>query len=39
VKLIPTDIEIMECQAFGLELAQELMGVRESKVINFADLA
>lgn len=39
VKLIPTDDEIIECRAFGLELAQELMGVRESKVINFADLA
>ena len=39
VKLIPTDDEIVECKAFGLELAQELMGVRESKVINFADLA
>jgi NADH oxidase (H2O-forming) len=39
VKLIPTDDEIIECQAFGLELAQELMGIREAKVINFADLA
>lgn len=39
VKLIPTDDEIIECQAFGLELAQELMGIREARVINFADLA
>lgn len=39
VKLIPTDDEIIECQAFGLELAQELMGLRAAKVINFADLA
>ncbi|WP_446808231.1 FprA family A-type flavoprotein [Methylomonas sp. 2BW1-5-20] len=38
VKLIPTDDEILECKAFGLELAQELTGVRESRVINFADL-
>lgn len=39
VKLIPTDDEIRDCQAFGLELAQELMGLRGPKVINFADLA
>lgn len=39
VKLIPTEDEIIECTAFGLELAQELMGLREAKVINFADLA
>lgn len=39
VKLIPTDNELLECKAFGLELAQELMGMREAKVINFADLA
>lgn len=38
VKLIPTDDEIIECRAFGLELAQELMGIRDAKVINFADL-
>ncbi|OAI06070.1 MBL fold metallo-hydrolase [Methylomonas methanica] len=38
VKLIPTEDEIHECKAFGLELAQELTGVRESRVINFADL-
>lgn len=38
VKLIPTDDEIIECKAFGMELAQELMGIREAKVINFADL-
>jgi len=39
VKLIPTDDEILECRAFGLELAQELMGLREVRVVNFADLA
>lgn len=39
VKLIPTDEEILECKAFGLELAQELMGLRENRVINFTDLA
>ena len=39
VKLIPTDDEIIECQAFGQELARELMGIREAKVLNFADLA
>lgn len=38
VKLIPTDDEILECQAFGLELAQELMGLRGARVVNFADL-
>lgn len=39
VKLIPTIDEIMECEAFGQELAQELMGLRGAKIINFADLA
>ena len=39
VKLIPTDDEILECEAFGLELAQELMGLRGPRTINFADLA
>ena len=39
VKLIPTEDEIMECQAFGFELAQELMGLRGSRIVNFADLA
>ncbi len=39
VKLIPTDDEIIECKAFGFELAQELMGLRGPRVVNFADLA
>ena len=39
VKLIPTEDEIRECHAFGFELAQELMGLREAKSVNFADLA
>lgn len=39
VKLIPTDEEIDLCREFGHELAQELMGLRQSKVIDMADLA
>lgn len=39
VKLIPTDEEILQCREFGHELAQELMGLRQSKVIDMADLA
>lgn len=38
VKLIPTDEEILACHAFGLELAQELMGLRGPRTVNFADL-
>ncbi len=38
VKLIPTDEEILQCEAFGLELAQELMGLRGAREINFEDL-
>jgi flavorubredoxin len=38
VKLIPTDEEILECEAFGLELAKELMGLRGAREINFEDL-
>ncbi|QWF71086.1 FprA family A-type flavoprotein [Methylomonas paludis] len=38
VKLIPTDDEIVECQAFGLELAQELMGLRAARSVDMADL-
>jgi flavorubredoxin len=39
VKLIPTDEEIAACYDFGHQLAQELLGIREAKVIDFADLA
>jgi len=39
IKLIPTDEEIALCHAFGCELAQELVGLRSSKVIDMADLA
>jgi flavorubredoxin len=39
VKLIPTDEEMNLCREFGHELAQELMGLRQSKVIDMADLA
>ncbi len=39
LKLIPTDEEIIICREFGHELAQELMGLRQPKVIDMADLA
>jgi flavorubredoxin len=39
IKLIPTDEEIYQCREFGLELAQELLGLRTSKVIDLADLS
>lgn len=39
VKLIPTDEEFVDCTQFGQELAEELMGLRKPKVIDFADLA
>lgn len=39
IKLIPTDEEILLCREFGLELAQELMDLRKSKVVDLADLA
>lgn len=39
VKLIPTDEELTECHAFGRNQAEELMGLRKAKVIDFADLA
>jgi flavorubredoxin len=39
IKLIPTDEEIELCRGFGRELAQELNGLRQSKVIDMADLA
>lgn len=39
VKLIPTDEELENCHQFGKELAEELMGLRQPKVIDFADLA
>jgi len=38
IKLIPTDEEICLCREFGLELAQELLGLRTAKVIDLADL-
>lgn len=38
VKLIPTDEELEACREFGLQLAQELMGLRARKVIDMADL-
>ncbi|MCF7985989.1 MAG: FprA family A-type flavoprotein [Methylovulum sp.] len=39
IKLIPTDEELELCLAFGRELAQELVGLRQSKIIDMADLA
>jgi len=38
VKLIPTDEEIQVCEQFGIALANELIGIREARIINFEDL-
>jgi flavorubredoxin len=38
IKLIPTDEEINQCHAFGHEMAKDLMGLRQSKVIDMSDL-
>ncbi|MGR9100236.1 MAG: FprA family A-type flavoprotein [Gammaproteobacteria bacterium] len=39
VKLIPTEEELADCNRFGRNLAEELMGLRQPKIIDFADLA
>ena len=39
IKLIPTEEEIEICREFGHEMAQDLMGLRQSKTIDMADLA
>ncbi len=39
VKLIPTDEELIDCARFGEELSEELMGLRESRIIDFAELS
>ncbi|MEQ1620478.1 MAG: FprA family A-type flavoprotein [Methylococcales bacterium] len=39
IKLIPTDEEIQLCRDFGHDLALDLMGLRQAKVIDMADLA
>lgn len=39
IKLIPTDEEIEICREFGHEMAQDLMGLRQPKTIDMADLA
>jgi flavorubredoxin len=39
IKLIPTEEEIQLCRVFGHEMAQDLMGLRQAKVIDMADLA
>jgi flavorubredoxin len=38
VKLIPTPEEILQCREFGLALGDELMGRRESRVVDMSDL-
>jgi hypothetical protein len=37
--LIPTEEEIQLCREFGHEMAKDLMGLRQAKVIDMADLA
>ncbi|MGZ4956043.1 MAG: FprA family A-type flavoprotein [Methylobacter sp.] len=39
IKLIPTEEEINSCREFGHEMAQDLMGLRQPKTIDMADLA
>jgi flavorubredoxin len=39
IKLIPTEEEIESCREFGHELAKDLLGLRQPKVIDMADLA
>lgn len=39
IKLIPTEEEIEICREFGHDLAQDLMGLRQPKTIDMADLA
>ncbi|RIZ66527.1 MAG: FprA family A-type flavoprotein [Methylococcales bacterium] len=39
IKLIPTEEEIESCREFGQHLAQELLGLRQPRVIDMADLA
>lgn len=38
VKLIPTEEEIIKCQEYGREYAEELMGLRKPKVVDFSEL-
>ncbi len=39
IKLIPTEEEIQICREFGRQMAQDLLGLRQAKVIDMADLA
>jgi NADH oxidase (H2O-forming) len=39
IKLIPTEEEIESCREFGQNLAQDLLGLRQPRVIDMADLA
>ncbi|MDD5579174.1 MAG: FprA family A-type flavoprotein [Methylobacter sp.] len=39
IKLIPTEEEIQACREFGRAMAQDLLGLRQAKVIDIADLA
>ena len=38
IKLIPTPGEIEECQTFGRELGEELMGRRGPRVIDMSEI-
>ncbi|TAK62606.1 FprA family A-type flavoprotein [Methylobacter sp.] len=39
IKLIPTEEEIQICREFGHAMARDLMGLRQAKTIDMADLA
>jgi flavorubredoxin len=39
IKLIPTEEEIAQSRSFGRDLAEELAGLRQGRVIDFAELA
>lgn len=39
IKLIPTEEEIHSCREFGQEMALDLMGLRQARVVDMADLA
>jgi flavorubredoxin len=38
IKLIPTEEEIQACREFGRQMALDLLGLRQAKVIDIADL-
>jgi len=39
IKLIPTEEEIQICREFGHEMAKDLLGLRQPKIFDMADLA